>query len=216
MQFGAISKRHYLDVGLIGFLIIFYTVGTTGILLPRSREWFLDLSFLNLLLSFGVILVARRSKHLFFLGFLLLCFSVGMCAEWIGTKTGLLFGDYAYGENLGPKLWGVPWVIGLNWGILVVTAASLVAKLRLSALLSAVLGAALMTLMDFFMEPVAITSDYWSWHTAKIPIYNYVCWFGVSLPLHYLYYRFELIESNKVFDFLFCILILFFLVLNIV
>lgn len=215
MQIKAPGKRQLIEIALISFLLIFYSVGTTGILLPESRSWFLDLSFLNLLLSFGVIIIGRRTKQALFLGFLLICFIVGMSAEWIGTKTGLLFGEYSYGENLGPKLWGVPWVIGLNWGILVVTAASLIAKLKLPVLFSALMGAALMTLMDVLMEPVAIASDYWSWHTEKIPIYNYICWFGVSLPLHYLYYRLEMVESNKIFDLLFCILTLFFLILNI-
>ena len=105
---------------LIGILIIFYTVGTVGILLPDFRNQFLALSFFNLLLSTTVVLLARKKDFLKFLFFLSLCFLTGITAEWIGTKTGWLFGNYWYGKNLGPKIDGVPYVIGLNWGVLVV------------------------------------------------------------------------------------------------
>ena len=52
---------------LIGILIIFYTVGTVGILLPDFRNQFLALSFFNLLLSTVVVLFARKKDFLKFL-----------------------------------------------------------------------------------------------------------------------------------------------------
>jgi hypothetical protein len=69
---------------LIGILIIFYTVGTVGILLPAFRHQFLALSFFNLVLSTTVVLLARKKDFLNFLFFLALCFLTGMTAEWIG------------------------------------------------------------------------------------------------------------------------------------
>lgn len=200
-------------VFLILFLVIFYSVGTTGLLLPNYREQFLDLSFLNLILSFVVVLLARVKDHQQFHLFLFLAFMVGMTAEWIGTKTGLLFGNYSYGANLGPKLWGVPLVIGFNWGILVVTSASIVNRIKSSILTKSALAAALMTLLDVLMEPVAIQSDYWTW-VGEIPLYNYICWFIISLPLHYIYFKTNLVESNKVYTALFLILTTFFIILN--
>lgn len=207
-------NRKYLEFGLVGFLLIFYTVGTVGLLREATRDWFLGLSFLNLLLSFGTVILGRRERTAGFFGFLLLCFATGMTVEWIGTKTGLLFGSYHYGENLGPKLWGVPWVIGLNWGILVLTSASIINRFKLSPVISAVLSALLMSLLDVLMEPVAVKSDFWTWENGIIPFYNYICWFGVSLPLQYLYFRSRLVESNKVYETLFLILTVFFTLLN--
>lgn len=198
---------------LILFLVIFYTVGTVGLLLPSFREQFLDLSFLNLILSFLVVLLARVKSHQQFWLFLFLSFLVGMTAEWIGTKTGLLFGNYSYGENLGPKISGVPIVIGFNWGILVVTSASIIHQFKVNFRLKAILSAGLMTLLDVLMEPVAIQSDYWTW-VGEIPMYNYVCWFFISLPLHYIYFKTNLVESNKVYTALFLILATFFIILN--
>ena len=41
-----------------------------------------------------------------------------MTVELVGTKTGMLFGDYSYGKVLGPALQGVPLIIGINWFIM--------------------------------------------------------------------------------------------------
>lgn len=200
---------------LIAILILFYSVGTIGILLPKYNAYFLSLSFFNLLLSFIVILLARKNQFLYFFLFLVFCFIIGISVEVIGTKTGLLFGNYQYGQNLGFKLLGVPFVIGINWGILVVSSASIINKIKANWLFKVVLSALLMTFLDILMEPVAMESDFWHWKNGVIPFYNYVCWFLVALPLHFIYFKFKLVESNKVYDALFIILIVFFSILNI-
>ena len=51
---------------------------------------------------------------------LLLIFLIGMFSEFIGVNYGVIFGEYIYGNNLGFKLFGVPFLIGLNWVILTV------------------------------------------------------------------------------------------------
>jgi putative membrane protein len=203
------------EIYLIGILVIFYTVGTVGILMPEHTSYFLSLSFFNLLLSFSILLIGRNSKSGQFIFFLILCYVTGMSVELIGTKTGLLFGNYAYGNNLGTKVSGVPLVIGVNWGILVVTSASIVNYLKTSILFKIIASALLMTLLDVLMEPVAVESDFWNWTDGNIPFYNFVCWFLISLPLQGIYFKFKLVESNKVFDALFIILTVFFTLLNI-
>jgi putative membrane protein len=200
---------------LIVILIIFYTVGTIGILSPSYTNYFLPLSFFNLLLSFIVILIATNKLTINFLLFILFCFLVGIVIELIGTKTGLLFGDYAYGKNLGIKISGVPIVIGINWAILIITSASITNRLHISVLIKIILSAVLMTFLDILMEPVAIKSDFWHWNKGVIPFYNYVCWFFISLLLNYLYFTFKLVKSNKVYDTLFIIILVFFSLLNI-
>ena len=200
---------------LIVILIIFYTVGTIGILSPNYTDYFLSLSFFNLLLSFIVILIATNKLTINFLLFILLCFVVGIVVELIGTKTGLLFGDYSYGKNLGIKISGVPIVIGINWAILIISSASITNRLHVSVLLKIILSAFLMTFLDVLMEPVAIESDFWNWTNNSIPFYNYLCWFFISLLLNYLYFTFNLVKSNKVYDALFIIMLVFFSLLNI-
>jgi putative membrane protein len=200
---------------LIVILIIFYTVGTIGILSPNYTNYFLSLSFFNLILSFIVILIATTKLTQKFLLFVLLCFVVGIVVELIGTKTGLLFGDYSYGKNLGIKISGVPIVIGINWAILIISSASITNRLHVSVLLKIILSAFLMTFLDVLMEPVAIESNFWNWTNNSIPFYNYLCWFFISLLLNYLYFTFNLVKSNKVYDALFIIMLVFFSLLNI-
>ena len=55
----------------------------------------------------------------------LIAFAIGFSAELIGVHSGMLFGNYSYGNNLGLKLAEVPLIIGINWGVLAVTSASI-------------------------------------------------------------------------------------------
>ena len=42
---------------------------------------------------------------------IVLIFWTGIFVEFLGVNYGLLFGEYLYGRNLGPKLFGVPFLI---------------------------------------------------------------------------------------------------------
>jgi putative membrane protein len=214
MNFALLNRRNHSFLVLI--LVIFYTVGTIGLLTDSLRPLFLPLSFFNLLLSFAVMCLSLEKIDLKLLSFLVLFFLVGLCVEWVGVHTGWLFGDYFYGINLGPKLFSVPLVIGLNWAMLVLCSASVVHHLQVIPVVKAILGASLMTFLDFLMEPVAIKSGFWLWNTPEIPLYNYICWFIIAFLLHWAYCSFVEVPSNKVMNRLFVILVLFFSILNFV
>lgn len=199
---------------LLLILVIFYTVGTVGLLLPERKEYFLSLSFFNLTLSFVILVLARKKNLFLFFIFLIICFIVGFSAELIGTRTGWLFGSYYYGNNLGYKIYGVPVVIGLNWGILIVTSASIANLFKFSKTFKVILSVLLMILLDYLMEPVAIKSDFWHWKNETIPIYNYISWGLIALPLQIIYFKFKIVETNIVFNALFIILSMFFIILN--
>ena len=199
---------------LLLILVIFYTVGTVGLLLPEKKEYFLSLSFFNLTLSFVILILARKKNLFLFFLFLIICFIVGFSAELIGTRTGWLFGSYYYGNNLGYKIYGVPVVIGLNWGILIVTSASIANLFKFSNTVKVILSVLLMILLDYLMEPVAIKSDFWHWKNETIPIYNYISWGLIALPLQIIYFKFKIVETNIVFNALFIILSMFFIILN--
>jgi putative membrane protein len=199
---------------LIAILIIFYTVGTVGILREASRHQFLSLSFFNLLLSFSVLVVGRKDRSWSFYAFVGLCYATGLIAEYIGVHTGLLFGQYSYGENLGLKVMGIPLIIGVNWAMLVLTSGSFLVHYNLGNWLKSMLAAALMTGLDAIMEPVAMKSDFWNWKHDVIPFYNYVCWFFISWALLWIGFKLKLIESNKVSKALFILLSVFFTILS--
>ena len=198
------------EIILSGILVIFYTVGIVGTHISVYKDSFFGLSYFNLLLSFVILILARNDKNKAFWGFLGFAFFIGMLVEWIGVHTGLLFGDYYYGKNLGFKVFEVPLVIGLNWAMLTVVSSSVVSKINTNGLIKIILSALAMTLFDMLMEPVAIRSDFWLWKDGVIPFYNYVCWFLISLILQAIYFRLNLVESNKVHNLLLLCMTIFF------
>jgi putative membrane protein len=205
------------EVILIATILIFYTVGIVGMSLPTEREYFASLSYLNLLLSFVLIILARKTQQKRFLGFLGFCFIIGFIAELIGVHTGLLFGTYSYGSNLGYKLFEVPLIIGLNWGILVVVSASVVNRIKVNTILKISFAALLMVVLDYLMEPVSNDLDFWYWKNDLIPVFNFICWYLISFFLQYFYFNFnKLVESNRVFNSLYIVLFVFFSLLNLV
>ena len=194
-------------------LIVLYTVGIVGFCIPELKETMLPISGTILYLTTtGVVLSSRDIlKNLLFL---FIAFCIGFSAEVIGVKTGILFGDYSYGTNLGYKFSGVPIVIGLLWGVLAVGSASCVAQFPILKKQAPFLAALLMLGVDYIMEPVAIASDFWSWNGAAIPIWNYICWFGIAWILQIILKRGLFLESNKVFNLVFLLITLFFSLLN--
>lgn len=112
-----------------------------------------------------------------------------MFAELIGVNTGYLFGDYVYGNNLGPKIGGVPILIGINWAILVLSCGEIAGLTKLPTFVKALLGGTLMVFLDFFMEPLAPALDFWYWSTPHAPIFNYVTWFVIAFILILLFQK---------------------------
>ena len=194
-------------------LIVLYTVGIVGFCIPELKETMLPISGTILYLTTtGVVLSSRDIlKNLLFL---FIAFCIGFSAEVIGVKTGILFGDYSYGTNLGYKFSGVPIVIGLLWGVLAVGSASCVAQFPILKKQAPFVAALLMLGVDYIMEPVAIASDFWSWNGAAVPIWNYICWFGIAWILQIILKRGLFLESNKVFNLVFLLITLFFSLLN--
>jgi bisanhydrobacterioruberin hydratase len=203
----------YKSIVIIALLVVFYTVGVVGLSMESHRESFLSLSFFNLALSFGLLLLGRNEHSFKFYVFIFVAFAVGMSAEWLGVHTGLLFGDYHYGESLGFKLYGVPVIIGINWAMLVIISASVAKRFRLHQWLQIILSTVLMVLLDVLIEPVAIVSDYWIWD-GPIPMSNFVGWLIITLILQIIYFRINLAEANKVGIALYIIQVLFFIILN--
>lgn len=194
-------------------LLILYVVGAVGMLMPSTRTWFVQLSALNLAISFGALILNRKAKPLTFVVFLSIAFVIGISVELIGVHTSYLFGSYFYGNSLGWKWYGVPLIIGLNWGILTVTSSAIIHRFQLNKHVEAILAAILMVLFDYILEPVAIKLDYWHWTEGQIPVYNFICWMGVSYLLQLIYQRMKLAEVNKVAESLFLMMFIFFTLL---
>ena len=207
------GKTFSKDQLMMLFFCIIYLVGIIGFFTPFLRPVFLPMSGLILYLTtIGVILSSRQKGKL--LLFLSIAFCIGFTSEVIGVQTGILFGDYSYGTNLGFKFLGVPIVIGLLWGVLAVSSASFLAQVPALKKQAPFLAALLMLGIDYIMEPVAIASDFWCWNGAIVPLWNYICWFVIAWILQIILKRGIFVESNKVFNLVFILLTVFFSLLN--
>lgn len=179
-------KKFSLFSGNTPILIlgIFHLVGIIGLISPYAEN-FKWLTPFHLMLCFVLLVGSQKKYDASFAAFLMLCYIVGFSAEWIGVHKGWLFGEYHYGKVLGPGIDQIPFLIGINWYLLSYGVGQWVAKLKANPWLSSVVGALIMTGIDYLIEPVAIRNDYWVWETATIPMTNYLGWFVVSLPLQY-------------------------------
>lgn len=210
--------------------IVIHVAGAIGILL--EAEWFVRMTPVNLLvmLLFAFWTEGEPSRNL--LAFFATAWTVGMAAEIVGTHTGILFGNYAYGNVLGPGILDVPLLIGCNW-FLTLRASSGIAARLLSAIdrkpgggnsptdarrtqwTLPLLGALLATFFDWVMEPVAVRLGYWTWlGDGSIPFLNYLTWFVVGWFLLSLADRLRLSDDNPFPARLYIIQLVFFLLLR--
>ena len=190
-------------------------VGLIGLNLNQTKVFFASISSFNLLLTFVLLSFSWKDKTKKWYLFIAICFLFGIIAEWIGVHTGLLFGQYTYGPNLGFKVDGIPLIIGVNWVLLVFASQSLVRKWVKNPYLILLLSASMMTLLDVFIEPIAVDLDYWQWDNMVIPLYNYICWFFVSIPMHLLYHKMAFHRKSSLAENLFFVMALFFILLNV-
>jgi len=160
--------------------------GMIGIWLGYG-DWFLPKTPFNLLLGVALLYWNFPLKNVW-PGILIwsLVYIIGMSVEMIGVNTGMLFGNYWYGENLGPKFVKVPLLIGINWVVLTFITATIAKRFIRNPWMAPIFGAALMVALDFFIEPVAPVFDYWHWNAGFAPLRNYIDWFVVSLVLQIL------------------------------
>lgn len=209
----AVQKyKKYALLVAIAVLVIFHGVGLWGLLFSGDPTYFQQLTPLNLLLTNVLLFSFHRNWSAAFLRFAAIVFAVGFVAEAIGIHTGLLFGNYSYGAALGLKLWEVPLLIGLNWLMLVYATGHISNYTRLPWLLKALLGAMLMVLLDFFIEPVAMRYDFWQWNGGHIPASNYIGWFGVAFLLQ-LYFQKSGLAGNKLAPYVYLVQLIFFVCL---
>ena len=144
-----------------------------------------------------------------------LIFFAGIIVEYLGVNYNLIFGEYEYGENMGPKFFGVPFLIGVNWIIITLTAGGIANTFfKKNKYLTILFGSILMVFIDFFIEPVAPVLDFWEFKGNIVPISNYTGWLFTGLITQSIYY---ITFKEKEFTFsinLYSAILVFFLLLN--
>ena len=148
------------------------------------ENWFIPKTPLNLLIGLGLLLMnldfrSTKAKWAFVIAFV-----VGMAVEILGVATGKIFGVYHYGDNMGIKLLGVPYMIGLYWAVLVSATSMMVRRWFSHSIIVPLVGATAMVVLDIFMEMMAGRFDFWHFGDGIVPLQNYVTWFIVAFVLH--------------------------------
>lgn len=212
--------------------ILFHLSGLIGILYTSYNNWFIANTPINLSLMALLLIWNQSNINKGFTLFFLICFSTGMITEMIGVNTGYLFGQYHYGNILGIKWMGVPLLIGVNWFVTVYSCLIIMEQLhrwiktkfikedqplpsaKFETLSVIVDGALLASYFDWLMEPVAVKLGYWQWASETIPVYNYLCWFVISVALIAIARKLSFIKQNPFAIHLILIQALFFLTLR--
>jgi putative membrane protein len=201
----------------IFIISLFYFFGIIGIAIPASRNLFAMATPLTLLLSLALVLYNHEHWNKPFIYFSIFCGLVGYFSEVVGVTTGLVFGEYSYGQTLGWQILDVPVILSVNWLLLIYTSAAVCSFLfgHFNLILKAAISAALMVSLDFLIEPIAISLDFWSWKYDTIPLQNYLGWFVIAFLLQLVFLNvFNKAEKNRVAIILFGWQIIFFGVLN--
>jgi bisanhydrobacterioruberin hydratase len=225
-----VIKKFSKDQIATAIALLFHTIGLAGILIFKS-ELIIRSTPINLLLCCALLLWTQKEKNRVFWLFIATVFIIGFTAEVIGVNTGLLFGNYNYGNVLGAKWQQVPLLIGINWVIIIyccgISITTLLLKIiqpvtgsipapsnTLKTLSIVTDGATLALAFDWLMEPVAVKLNFWQWAENNIPVYNYICWFFISILLMALFHTCRFNKQNKFAVNLLLIQFLFFLILR--
>ena len=185
---GLSNNKEFLRLSIF-FLWLINISGFFGITSDQS-EFFLSttpyvLSLTLLLLLIKHDLSDNKSK----IG-LILIFFLGLIVEILGVNYGFFFGEYSYGVNFGPKIYEVPYVIGFNWVLLIISTGSLSHKLiKGKEIYKILFASSLMVLIDLLMELSAPKLDYWEFVISPVPFSNYLWWFIFSICFQFIFFK---------------------------
>lgn len=196
-------------------MVLFHIVGLYGFLNSDLEVLFIALVPYHLLLMLGLLIYSTNDFSKNIKIFAVIIYLAGFFIEVIGVNTGLIFGDYSYGEALGLKVLSTPLLIGVNWLILVYCTGVLLDYLKIkNSLIFSLIGALILLGIDFLIEPVAIRFNYWSWSGGQIPLQNYIGWYIFSFLLFFVFKGLDFNKDNKAAIVLLFAQIGFFLGLN--
>lgn len=196
------------------FLATFYIV---GIVIHQYTNFSKLLSFLTplFLLVTSTIVIFEEVPSKRFLLWVIASYIFTFLIEVAGVKTGLIFGRYQYGENLGIKIFDVPLIIGLNWVVLILAAVGFVENLKWSSFVKSAFVGLLMFVYDILLEIVAPKLNYWFFDGGIAPLQNYLSWFIISLSFGYLYFYLNIKRSLVIARFNLIFQIIFFLLIEV-
>ncbi len=191
-----------------------YTVGVAGHLIDFTLPLMKILTPFTLLLTGGVVLFfSQKSSDNKLLFWVIITYSITFTLEVIGVKTGFIFGNYSYGKTLGLNLFEVPLIIGFNWVLVVMGSIQLSKRFFNDYFFIALFTGIFAVIFDFFLEPIAIRLDYWSWEGNHVPLQNYIAWFVIAFLFFILYQKMKIILNSTLAEKYFLTQLTFFIIL---
>lgn len=175
-----------------------YVAGLWGLNSSTADDWIAQWTFfksfayltpVNLFITATLLYSFQPDKNTNFIIFIAIVILGGYIVELLGVHTGIIFGQYQYGDVLGAKWWGVPPLIGINWWILQYSACQIVQRWTSLKAIQIFFPPLILVMMDVLIEPVAMAKGFWSWQANTVPLQNYGAWFVVSLIFSIFYER---------------------------
>jgi putative membrane protein len=165
----------------------------------------------------AIVLWQHQTINRKFLIYVASVFVLGFVAEYFGVVSGVIFGQYFYGQGLGYSILGIPVIIGANWLMLSYSASNTMhwflksMKSSFAKKVVSVIGASLlMVFVDLFMEICAPFFDFWYFKNRIAPFQNYVAWFCLAIMFNFFYEICCKPDINRVAVILFLLQLLFF------
>lgn len=207
------GKNNTYRISLI-IVLVTYLVGIIGFQWVEFRPYFKLITPFHLLMISALLILNNKENHFKVFGFVLVSGILGYFVEVIGVKTGLIFGFYNYGPTLGIKLLDVPLMIGVNWFLLTFSMGMTILPLVKNKYLATLLCTILLVGLDFFIEPVAVKMEFWSWKDSIIPLKNYIGWFFTCLLIMSIFNLFNFKTTNPLAKYILASQLVFFVILG--
>ena len=199
------------------YLVVTFFLGLIGHSFEESRGLMIKLSPLVLFMSSLVVcypVMKNADKKV--IAWCVIAFILTFITEVIGVKTGLIFGDYIYGDVLGIKILGVPLIIGVNWMLIMLGSIAIAKVCTKNIYLIALLAGFISVMFDIILEPVAIYLGYWQWSTPTPPLTNYYSWFIIVFLLTVLHRKLKVNVDSPIPHFYLYVQTVFFLSLYLI
>ena len=184
-------------------MFFFNMFGSILLFIDPLRQSVLNLTPIHLFVMFALFLWANSYFSIKLIKAIVVIYLIGVLAEVLGVRYNIIFGNYYYGNSLGPQVLEVPLIIGFNWLTLSFATYGVSSYLFKNKTVITVFASILMVLTDYIIEPMAGALDFWYWAGGNIPIQNYVGWFFVSLIIHSI-----LVKMNFKFNIKLCLTLL--------
>lgn len=204
----------HIERRLPSMYVRFYAVGLLLYAVPFTRNFFVSIITLSLVLAFASAFRFNRDWRR--PQIVWACFIVvsSFFLEYYGVATGDLFGEYAYGRGLAPLVKGTPLIIGFNWLFLIYSTHLIANRITPNAVARILCASLLMIGYDLVAEWVAPPMRMWSFSGGYPPLRNFAVWFVASVIYHAGFEVFPLRHDNHPARLLYVFQVVFFLLIG--